>query len=136
MAKKPVISSVATGYQATDTINNNFQNVRDAFDNTLSLDGSTPNAMAADIDLNSNDLINADKVYAQDVIVDGFSFQGIVSGAYALLYPGLAIDFTDNTSLIKSTTLVEYADDTAAAAGGVQVNGFYRTGSVVKVRVT
>jgi len=61
MAKKPVISSVATGYQATDTINNTF--------------------------------------------------------------------------LINSTTLVEYADDTAAARG-VQVNRFYRTGSVVKVRVT
>lgn len=32
--------------------------------------------------------------------------------------------------------LSEYADDTAAAAGGIAVGQFYRTGSVVKQRVT
>jgi hypothetical protein len=32
--------------------------------------------------------------------------------------------------------LGNYADDTAAAAGGVPLNGVYRTGSVVKIRVT
>jgi len=32
--------------------------------------------------------------------------------------------------------LPEYVDDAAAAAGGVPVNGLYRTGSVVKIRVT
>lgn len=31
--------------------------------------------------------------------------------------------------------LTEYADDTAAAAGGVNLGEFYRTGSVVKQRV-
>lgn len=33
------------------------------------------------------------------------------------------------------SNLSEYADDTAAAAGGVEVGGFYRTGSAIKVRV-
>lgn len=33
-------------------------------------------------------------------------------------------------------TLVNYADDTAAATGGVQIGQLYRTGSAVKVRVT
>lgn len=33
------------------------------------------------------------------------------------------------------TGLVDYADDAAAAAGGVPVAGYYRTGSVVKIRV-
>lgn len=32
--------------------------------------------------------------------------------------------------------LADYADDTAAATGGVAVGGFYRTGSVIKVRVS
>ena len=30
----------------------------------------------------------------------------------------------------------DYADDTAAATAGVPVGGYYRTGSVLKVRVT
>lgn len=31
--------------------------------------------------------------------------------------------------------LTEYADDAAAAVGGIPINGLYRTGSAVKVRV-
>lgn len=34
------------------------------------------------------------------------------------------------------TNLGDYADDTAAAAGGVALNQFYRTGSAIKVRVS
>lgn len=32
--------------------------------------------------------------------------------------------------------LANYSDDTAAAAGGVAIGGMYRTGSLVKVRVS
>lgn len=69
MAKKPTISTVTTGYQATDTINDNFTNVRNQFDNTLSLDGSTPNAMNADLDMNGNDILNASGLYVNGVDV-------------------------------------------------------------------
>ena len=34
------------------------------------------------------------------------------------------------------TGLGDYADDTAAAAGGVAVSGLYRTGSILKIRVS
>lgn len=34
------------------------------------------------------------------------------------------------------TRLQDFADDTAAAAGGVAVGSIYRTGSVIKVRVS
>lgn len=72
MAKKPNINVVATGYQATDTINDNFQNVRNQFENTLSRDGSTPNAMEADLDLNSNDILNVNQITANDIILVGY----------------------------------------------------------------
>ena len=62
MAKKPSINNITTGYTSAEAINENFQNVRDAFDNTLSLDGSTPNAMNADLDMNGNSIINADTI--------------------------------------------------------------------------
>ena len=32
--------------------------------------------------------------------------------------------------------LKDFANDAAAAAGGVPINGFYRTASAVKIRVT
>jgi phage replication-related protein YjqB (UPF0714/DUF867 family) len=62
MAKKPTVTTVQSGYTSQEAINENFQNVRDAFDNTLSLDGSTPNAMNADLDMNGNSIINADTI--------------------------------------------------------------------------
>ena len=71
MAKKPTITTVATGYQATDTINSNTVALRDAFDNTLSLDGSTPNAMEADLDLNGNDILNVNNIYVDNIIYEG-----------------------------------------------------------------
>lgn len=41
-----------------------------------------------------------------------------------------------SSNIFKITQgLSDYADDTAAAAGGIPVNGLYRTGSVVKIRV-
>jgi hypothetical protein len=35
----------------------------------------------------------------------------------------------------NGAALPEYADDTAAATGGVSLYGFYRTGSAIKQRV-
>lgn len=58
MAKKPDIKTVASGYMSQETINTNFENIEEAFDNTLSRDGSTPNTMEADLDLNGHSLLN------------------------------------------------------------------------------
>lgn len=63
MAKKPEITTITTGYFSTNMLNTNFENLRDQFDNTLSLDGSTPNAMQADLDLNGYNIINADNIF-------------------------------------------------------------------------
>ena len=70
MAKKPTVTTLQSGFNSTEVLNTNFENVRDAFDNTLSLDGSTPNAMEADLDLNNNDILNANAliVNGSDVV--------------------------------------------------------------------
>ena len=59
MAKKPTLTDVSSGYTSQTTLNSNFEALRDAFDNTLSRDGSTPNQMESDLDMNSNDILNA-----------------------------------------------------------------------------
>lgn len=43
---------------ATATINANFQTLKDAIDNTISRDGSVPNFMNANLDMNSYRIIN------------------------------------------------------------------------------
>lgn len=57
--------------------------------------------------------------------VDGFSIFGGRNGG------------ADGTEIVRFLTggLANYADDTAAASGGVPLKGLYRTGSAVKIRV-
>lgn len=43
---------------AQTTINSNYTSITNAVNNTLSLDGSTPNQMQANLDMNSNQLLN------------------------------------------------------------------------------
>jgi hypothetical protein len=71
MAKRPSITTLTSGFNSTTTLNNNFTALRNAFDNTLSLDGSTPNAMNADLDMNSNDILNVGEIDVQALTIDG-----------------------------------------------------------------
>ena len=78
MAKKPTIQTISTGYYSRQALNNNFEELRDAFDNTLSLDGSTPNAMQGDLDLNGNNLIGA-----TGLLINGTDYLADVEAAKA-----------------------------------------------------
>jgi len=71
MAKKATLTDVSTGYASGTTLNNNFEALNDKLDNTVSRDGSTPNEMNADLDMNSNDLLNVGRVNADEVFVSG-----------------------------------------------------------------
>jgi hypothetical protein len=71
MTKKPTLTTLTSGFNSTTTLNNNFTALRNAFDNTLSLDGSAPNAMNADLDMNSNDLLNVGELDTESLRLNG-----------------------------------------------------------------
>lgn len=75
------IASLANTASAKQALNENFQRIEDAFENTLSRDGSTPNQMEADLDMNSNDILNAGSVDASSYLINGVPFEQTV--AYA-----------------------------------------------------
>jgi len=52
------VGSLIDVTSAQATINNNSNTIQTAFDNTLSRDGTAPNAMAAPLDMSSNAIIN------------------------------------------------------------------------------
>lgn len=93
MAKKPSISTVASGYQGTATINNNFQNLRNAFDNTLSLDGSTPNAMLSELDMNSRRILNLVAPSSSTEPVRKYEFDNVLNDVESIV-KGLDLDGT------------------------------------------
>jgi hypothetical protein len=79
MAKKPTISTISSGFNSTATINASLEALRDGFDNTLSLDGSTPNAMLADLDLNGNSILNAGEIDVSGLRLNGQQITDISS---------------------------------------------------------
>ena len=81
MAKKPVLTDIGNINTGASVINANNTKVEDAFDNTLSLDGSTPNNMGADLDMNSNDILNTASVDTVSLTVNGVLFEGQLSFA-------------------------------------------------------
>lgn len=77
MAKKPIINPVSPGNNSA-AINANLQRIAEAFENTVSRDGSTPNHMLADFDMNSNDILNAKSVQAEQVLINGVDIEDYV----------------------------------------------------------
>jgi len=121
MAKKPSVTTVASGYQGTAAINSNFSNIRDAFDNTLSLDGSTPNAMQSDFDVNNYDIINANNIYANNLILGGTITPGgggsLSDGNYGdITVSSSGTIWTVNANSISYTMLDSTATSAFAAA--------------------
>ncbi len=123
MAKKPNLSNVTNILTAGTVINNNNDLIEEAFENTLSRDGSTPNQMEADIDLNSNDLLNVKNLDVNGVLtVEGVNFNEQVSNAAQS-----AADAADSAEESG-----EYADQAAvsaasAASSASDVNEHYKT---------
>ncbi len=58
MAKIASLTTLLSNFSSIAALNANFTKIVTAFNNTLSLDGSTPNSMAADLDMNGNDILN------------------------------------------------------------------------------
>ncbi len=55
---KVTLTTLTSRYGSVDALNANFEALADAIENTLSLDGTTPNALEANLDLNSHRIIN------------------------------------------------------------------------------
>lgn len=121
MAKKPDITTIASGYYSRQALNSNFENLQAGFDNTLSLDGSTPNAMGADLDMNSNDILNADVVNASALRLDG-----VLVSSSSLAASGATLFSTDHTgdgtTVAYSTTYQAFIKDNTQ----VYIDGVYQ----------
>lgn len=102
MAKSPTLSIVSTGWLSSTQINQNFQDIETAFENTISRDGSTPNTMEADFDLNGYDLLNVGSLDADSLTVAGTDLTASVASAA--------------TSAVSAATSASEAASSAAAA--------------------
>ena len=68
---KVTLTDITSGYDSASAYNANNDRIEAGFDNTLSRDGTSPNQMGADLDMNSNDVLNAGSVNATRVLIGG-----------------------------------------------------------------
>ena len=75
---KLTITDIDSGYASISALNANFTAIETAVENTLSRDGSAPNQMEADIDMNGNSLLNISTFEATSLSVDTLTIGGDV----------------------------------------------------------
>lgn len=101
MAKKPNISTLLGDYASASRLNTIFQQILTALDNTLSRDGSSPNTMEADLDLNNNDLLNVRALSSDTLRINGVQLTDASAtpswkGAWVTNTPYSAMDIVRN----------------------------------------
>lgn len=84
MAVKFTRKNITSGYN-TSLINENFENIETALDDALSRSGTLPNHMTNDLDMNSNDILNAGSVEIDALTINGdtISAQDIINAGNA-----------------------------------------------------
>lgn len=66
-----VVNITGQETSAINTLNNNFAAIETAIENTLSRDGTSPNTLNADLDLNLHDIMNVNNIDVITITVDG-----------------------------------------------------------------
>jgi hypothetical protein len=69
-------------------------------------------------------------------MTEGYPVTLIAQGMTELILPLTGTLVSSASPVVDIATVGDYADDTAAAAGGVPVGGVYRNGSALMVRAT
>jgi hypothetical protein len=68
---KLTLNAIGSRYGSIDALNDNSDLVEAAFENTLSRDGTGPNNMESDLDMDSNDIINVANLSVASLRVNG-----------------------------------------------------------------
>lgn len=88
---KLTLQDVSSGYYTTTQLNENNALIEAAMENTLSRDGTTPNSMEADLDMDSNDILNVNSLATQALTIAGTS---IVAGSTLSVPDATNVPFT------------------------------------------
>lgn len=118
MAKRPTVNTITSGYASITALNANFVALRDAFDNTLSRDGSTPNTMSADLDMNGNDVTNVNtftNASGQDIVALTLGYMNNAATSATNAANSATASATSASASASSATDAQGSEDEAEA---------------------
>ena len=124
---KLTLNTIGSRYGSIDALNDNSNLVEAAFENTLSRDGTGPNNMEADLDMDSNSIINVDEISASQIDVGSLLINGVPVAPTGLSFYGLGKETQVATSnqtvfTLGSLTYVQGINNIQVYVDGVYQN--------------
>lgn len=114
---KLTLNDILSGYATATAYNANNELIEAALENTLSRDGTAPNAMGADLDMNSYNVNNADSVNCAALQINGVS---VVPGDTLTVPNAVNVPFTPSGNIVATDVggaLQELDTEKVAKAG-------------------
>lgn len=102
---KLVLNDIVSGYASITALNDNFSRIENALENTLSRDGTTPNTMSVDLDMNGHGILNV-----TSLVVNGVDVSTLTDDAAAAAASAAAALVSENNAAAS-----EVAAETAAS---------------------
>lgn len=112
------LSTIGSGYGATAALNANFDAIETAIENTLSRDGTTPNEMEANLDMNDNSILNVDALDVASLTINGTPVQPSTGVTVASAFQSYTFTATAGQTSFSVSPYTPYA-----ASVQVEVNG-------------
>lgn len=127
---KLTLTPIGSAYGSIGALNANQDAVEAAIENTLSRDGTGPNAMLADLDMNSNDILNAGSISASSVVINGTEIE---AGTGAIIAPATVASYQVTATAGQTTLSVAPLTLTTSSSVVVEVNGVVLPPSAVSI---
>ena len=105
---KVTLNPIGSRYGSIDALNDNFDTVETAFDNTLSRDGTGPNFMLSNLDMNGYGLINV-----SSITVNGIDYLQQLEDDYNTYSAAMTTIYNNYLSVTQKVTV-----STSSPTGG------------------
>lgn len=126
MSKIDELTPIGSSYTGTAKLNAHLGKIEAALQNTLSLDGSSPNEMQANLDMNSNQVINlAEPTLAHSATTKEYVDRLVLGYANSIVGPVVIASSALATSVTGTTTETVLGTITIPA-GAMGANGWIR----------
>lgn len=125
------LTKVSGGYYTQKQLNANFDKLRVAINNALFRNGTIPNQMEADLDMNSNNILNVNELSVDSLIIGGSAtLPVLVSRSVEIQNPGAGIlELTTNPYYVGNGSLTIHVDG-LKVSNGIEYNEQGDTNSV------
>jgi len=110
---KVALNTIGSRYGSIDALNDNFDTIETAFDNTLSRDGTGPNFMLTPLDMNGYGIVNA-----SSLTVGGIDYVVKLNQDYTTYSTAMQTIYNNYLSITQKVT-VSTASPTGGADGDI-----------------